>query len=172
MWKSLLVPGPYSLVHNEEESNPIKVWKGPAMLNAEASCDRSAAKGQHSLHASGRLSLRRKTEERERLGNMHATQSTESKTRAQVFPGSVKHECPAHRRGASSCTALSRSGDCGLVPWKVRPWGFCVSLLFLPCSCWGVELAWGEPCAFLFLISSGCKPEHLALGSMQEQCLL
>lgn len=58
------------------------------------------------------------------------------------------------------------SGDCGLVPGaSVSP---SVSPSFLLGGGGGVELAWGEPGAFLFLVSSGCKPEHLALGSKQS----
>lgn len=53
------------------------------------------------------------------------------------------------------------SGDCGLVPWKEWP---AMGLLFLPHSCWGVEPAWDELCAFLFLVRPGCKPEHLSLS--------
>lgn len=71
------------------------------------------------------------------------------------------------RKGASSCMALSRLGTVALF----------LGLLFLPpvspsLLLGGVELAWGELCTFLFLVSSGCKPEHLALGFMHEQCLL
>lgn len=131
---SSLCPGPRSLVHSKEESNPTEAWKGPAMLNADAGRDRSSAKDKHSSHASDQVELRGKTEDRERLGNMRATHYTESKTRASLFPGQVKRECPAHRGGAS-CTALSRFGDCGLVPWKEGLCGFC----FSPCSCWGVD---------------------------------
>lgn len=83
----------------------------------------------------------------------------------------MKHKCPAHRRGASTCTALSRFW--GLWPCFLE--SRAVGLLFLPPFpppfCWGVELAWGELCAFLFLLNSGCKPEHLALGSIHEHCL-
>lgn len=73
----------------------------------------------------------------------------------------MKRECPAHRRGAPSCKALCRFW--GLWPCSLER--MAVGLLFLPRSCWGVERPWDELCAFLFLVHSGCKPEHLSLSS-------
>lgn len=64
----------HTLVH-EEESNPTEAWRGPAMLTAEAAVT-AALQRQAGLLVGGPLSVRRVT------GNMHATQPTDSKTRA------------------------------------------------------------------------------------------
>lgn len=83
----------------------------------------------------------------------------------------VKHRSALHTEEA--LLPVRHSPDSGDWPCflESRAVGLLFLPLFLPPSCWGVELAWGELCAFLFLLSSGCKPEHLALGSGHEHCL-